>query len=125
MGLGDYRFSLDTAAYQALQRTTSWRWPVQERIGTRPALQFTGPGTDEIELQGLIYPHFRGGLGQLDAMRAEGDTGEPRILVDGRGAVLGKFVIQRVVERQRQFDAAGVPRRIEFSLTLSRYGDDE
>ena len=40
LALGDYRFSLATAAYQSLRKTAAWRWPGQERISREPALQF-------------------------------------------------------------------------------------
>lgn len=69
MALGPYRFSLSTAAFQELEHTSAWRWPSIERIGQRPALQYVGPGEDTIRMRGTIYPHFRGGLGQLSEMR--------------------------------------------------------
>lgn len=123
MALGDFRFGLDTAAYQELSRSNSWRWPSVERIGARPALQFVGPGEDTITLNGQIYPHFRGGLGQLAAMRKEADKGEPLMLVDGRGIVWGKFVITDLRETQGTFFSNGAPRCQEFDLTLQAYGE--
>lgn len=124
MALGDYRFSIDTSAYQALQRSTAYRWPAQERLGRSPALQFLGPGEDRITLAGTIFPHFRGGIGQLDRIREEAARGAPLLLVDGRGNVHGRFVIERVGETQSIFFADGTPRRIEFQIELSRYGED-
>jgi phage protein U len=124
MALGKYRFSIDAAAYQSLQRSTSYRWPAQERIGRAPALQFLGPGEDKITLGGTIFPHYRGGLGQMDALREEAGRGEPLLLVDGRGNVRGRFVVERVAETQSHFFADGTPRRIEFTIELASYGDD-
>lgn len=125
MALGDFRFGLDTAAYQDLSRTNSWRWPSVERIGARPALQFVGPGEESISMSGQIYPHFRGGLGQISAMRAEADKGEPLLLVDGTGQVWGKYVITDIREGQKVFFSNGAPRVQDFDITLQAYGGEE
>lgn len=123
LALGDYRFSLPTAAYEDLRRSTEQRWPSQDRVGAAPALQYLGPGADSIDLRGVIYPHYKGGLGQVDAMRAQAGRGVPLMLVDGRGMVYGWWVIERVEETQGVLFADGVPRRIEFGLNLKRYND--
>lgn len=122
MALGEFRFSLSTAAYQDLSRTNSWRWPSVDRIGARPAVQFVGPGEDSVSMSGVIYPHFRGGLGQIEAMRREADKGEPLMLVDGRGQVWGKYVITDIREGQTEHWSNGAPRKQDFDLTLQAYG---
>jgi len=127
MKLGDhYKFSIDTAAYQELTRTTSYRWAKQERIGRLPARQYVGPGDDVIEMSGLIFPQFRSGLEQLNKMRAEAGKGKPLMLVDGRGKVWGKFCIEEVREKQGpEFFKGGAPKRQEFGLKLGIYGEDK
>jgi phage protein U len=70
LALGTYRFSIDTAAYQTLKRRQSYRWQSQERLLRSPAQQFVGLGDDTITLAGVIYPHYRGGLGQLNDLPA-------------------------------------------------------
>jgi hypothetical protein len=124
MGLGEYRFGLSTAAYQELSRTTSWRWPTVERIGARPASQFVGPGEDSVTMNGIIYPHFRGGLKQIEAMRAEADKGKPLNLVDGTGQLWGQYVITEVREGQATFFSNGAPRSQTFDITLQAYGGE-
>lgn len=121
MQLGAFQFGINTAAYQGLSRSDEWRWPDQERVGQAPALQYTGPGATTITLDGILYPEWRGGLGQLDAMRAEAGKGKPLVLVDGRGQALGMWVIERVDESQSIFAAGGVARRVEFTLQLKRF----
>lgn len=123
LALGDFRFSINTAAYQELTRSQSWRWPTVDRIGARPASQFVGPGEDSVNLSGKIYPHFKGGLGQIVAMRAQADRGVPLMLVDGRGLVWGKFVITELRETQGTFFSNGAPRCQDFDLTLQAYGE--
>lgn len=125
MALGSYRFSLSTAAYQKLERTASYRWQAQGRAGRKPAQQYLGPDAEEIELDGTIYPHFKGGLGQIPAMKAEAKKGEPLILVDGRGKVWGEWCIKQIVEGQSEFLVNGVPRKIDFKLSLVEYGEDD
>ncbi len=123
MALGTFRFSVDTAGYEDLRRTAEQRWAAQERVRQGPALQHMGPGEESIELRGNIYPHYRGGAGQVSAMRALSAQGVPQMLVDGRGMVHGWWVIERVEEGQSSLFADGVPRRQEFSLVLRRYHD--
>jgi len=124
MALGAYRFSLPTAAYDDLARTSSWRWPSIDRAGVRPALQYVGPGEDTISMRGVIYPHFRGGLGQVAMMRAEAALGEPLLLVDGTGRVWGDWCITEVREGLSTFFSDGTPRKIDFDLSLSMYGGE-
>lgn len=123
MKLGAFTFSLDTAAYQQLQRTTAYKWPAQDRAGQSAALQFMGEGEDSIGLMGVIYPHYKGGLRQVDAMRKEAAKGEPLILVDGMGWVLGKWVILSATETKKIFLEDGTPRKINFSLKLRKYSE--
>ena len=46
--LGGFKFSLNTAAFTELQRSTGSKRPAQERMGQYDALQYTGPGEDRI-----------------------------------------------------------------------------
>lgn len=124
MKLGDFTFSIKSAAYQSLSRRTEYRWRSQPRVGRLPAKQFTGPGEETISLEGKIYPHFKGGVKQLEAMRAVADKGEALMLVDGSGHVWKRWVINRVEEDQKVFFEDGTPRLTEFRLELSRYGED-
>nr|VFK12746.1 MAG: hypothetical protein BECKLFY1418C_GA0070996_100167 [Candidatus Kentron sp. LFY] len=124
MALGDYRFSVNEAAYQTLVHSSEYRWKSQERVGRLPAQQYVGPGTETVSLEGVIYPHYAGGIGQLDAMRLEANKGEPLMLVDGRGNVWQKWVITSIEETQSILFEDGTPRKVEFSLQLSRYGED-
>ena len=122
--LGPYRFGLDTAAFQELNRNTEWRWPSQDVFGSRPVLQFTGFGQDAITLPGVIFPEYWGGTTQLEELRALGNTGQPQMLIDGRGNVMGRWVITSVAERGSVFAQGGMARRQEFTVSLLRYQDN-
>ncbi len=121
MALGPYRFALDSAAYQSLERKASYRWSAVDRIGASPARQYVGPGGESMSLEGVIYPQFKGGLGQLDRMRMSAQLGVPLPMIEGRGRVLGFWVITSVEEGQTIFAQGGTPLRVDFGLELERY----
>ncbi len=121
MQLGTFQFSIDTAAYQDLTRSASYRWGSQDRFGQSPALQFTGYESETIALNGVIFPEFAGGWGQLDDLRALAAEGLPQMLITGMGEILDEWVIESVEEKQTVFAAGGVARKIEFSLKLRKF----
>jgi phage protein U len=121
MQLGFLQFSLDTATYQRLSRSTEYRWARIARIGANDAMQFTGYGPETIEIEGVIYPHFRGGLKQVDKMRAQASIGVPLPLVSGTGRILGLWVVEAISEGQEIFAKQGVPLRQEFTMRIARY----
>lgn len=124
MALGAFRFGVLGGSYQEATRKASYRWETQDRLGRAPAQQFLGPGTEDITLKGVIYPHYRGGLRQVEAMRAIASTGVPLMLVDGLGWVWQRWVITDVTEVKSVLFADGTPRKIEFSIVLRSYGED-
>lgn len=121
MAFGDFTFSISTAAYNELDRTTTYRWSQSDVVGARPAQQFIGQGNDEITLTGEILPHFRGGFAQMNRLRSIAAEGEPLFLVAGTGLIVGKYVVKEVQETQREFSSGGLPLHIRFTITLSRY----
>lgn len=122
LNLGDFQFSMDTAAFEELQRSSAYIWAELPRIGMNPALQFTGVEAEVITLTGKIYPHFRGGLGQIDAMRTEAAKGKPLLMVDGLGSIKGFWCITRVEEGRRHMWVSGAPRLQEFTVEVKYYG---
>ncbi|WP_237182960.1 phage tail protein [Roseomonas marmotae] len=118
MQLGPFQFGISTAAYQELTRSTEWRWASQDRYLSTPVNQYTGKGADTMTLPGVIYPEYRGGFGQVDAMRDAAEKHEPLTLIAGDGSALGQWIITRVEEKQSTFASEGKPRRIEFTLNL-------
>lgn len=125
MALGGYRFSLSSAAYQELRRSNAYRWQAQERLQRPPAQQFVGLGSETLDLKGTIYPHYQGGMKQLDLMRVQAGRGEPLLLFDGLGFIWGQWVILQVDETQAVMLTNGQPRKLEFQLRLARYGDEQ
>ena len=134
MQLGPIRFSIGTAAYQNLQRSTQYAWKVRERVVPEalkrlglggPGYQYNGPGDDTINLNGTIYPQFNGGAMQVSLMRLAAGTGVPLPLIEGSGFILGLWIITRIGETNSIFFANGESRKIEFTLELKRYYEDQ
>ncbi|MEQ8257551.1 MAG: phage tail protein [Roseovarius confluentis] len=119
--LGGFQFSISTAAYEELSRGAEYRWAAQQRVGAVDVLQFTGRAAETIELRGKIYPAYKGGLGQVEDMRAQAGRGKPLRLISGGGRLLGEWVIEAVREGQRVFAAGGIPLRQEFEMRLRQY----
>jgi phage protein U len=125
MQLGNFQFSIQTAAYQELRRNVEYRWAELNRIAHRPSLQFVGVGRDEIELRGVILPTFHGGIHQVDILRTYAQKGQPQTLTTGRGENLGPWCVLAITDEQRTMTFKGTPLRIEFTLRLSYYGPDD
>lgn len=119
MIFGMFVFSIPTATYQSLQRTTSWRHASNSRVGQAPAYQYTGPGEDNITLDGSIVPEFGSQL-SLTALRLMGNTGKSFPLIAGNGKIYGIWKIDSLDETQTYFFKNGQPRKVEFSLKLSK-----
>lgn len=119
MILGMFPFSIPTAVYQQLQRSTNWRHPSNSRVGDMPAYQFTGRGEDTISLDGSIVPEF-GSQMSITALRTMGDTGKAWPLISGNGKVFGLYHIDDLQETQTIFFSDGTPKKIEFSLKMTQ-----
>jgi phage protein U len=84
-------------------------------------LRIRGYGPETIELEGVVYPHFRGGLKQVDRMRTQASIGIPLPLVSGAGRVLGLWVVEAISEGQKVFAKRGIPLRQDFTMRIARY----
>lgn len=119
MALGDFVFELPEAVYQTIERSNTWRHPSSERVGAYPAMQYTGPGLETFSFSGVIYKEFSN-PGALDTLREMASVGEAYVMVDATGNVFGQYVIDEVSEKGSYFDTDGTPRKVEFSLKITR-----
>lgn len=125
MALDQFVFSLATAPYRELQRRRNWKHRTSSRVGARDASQYTGPGDDTITLNGTVaYAESIGSLVSIRLLADMGDVGDAYVLVDGVGNVYGAYVIEGLDENQTYHTPEGIPRKIEFTLTLRRVDDD-
>lgn len=123
MTLGTVRFSVQEGAYQRLTRTLEVRTAQLERAGRKAARQVLGED-ETIEIEGVVYPAFRGGLARLDSFRELARTYQPQMLTDGLGKVWGRYIVEGVEEVAGEHLSNGAPQRQEFRLRLGAFGDD-
>ena len=124
MMLGDFEFSIDTAAYNQLTREARWRWQEQERIGKQDLLQYTGKEARSVKLDGEAHAFFRNGVTSIDALYDLADKAQPQQLVSGAGDVLGWWVITDFTDTTPAFLPGGSPRKKTYSITIKHYADD-
>lgn len=118
--LGLFVFQLQTVPYQSLQRDVDYRWPANNRVGLRPLPQFLGVNEEKITLSGVLMPEITGGRLSLMALNLMADEGKAWPLLEGSGTIYGMFVVNSVSETHTEHFSNGAPRRIEFTLTLTR-----
>lgn len=133
MLLGPVNFSVETSAYEQLQRSTQYQWASQGRLGHRvlkhlgiggPAYQYVGPGDESINMNGTIFPQYNGGPLRVSLIRLSASLGIALPLIDGNGFAYGRWLIESVQETNSVFFSDGSPRKIDFSLSLKRYNED-
>ena len=135
LGSGEnlFQFSVSTAAYQSFRRSTQYRWQEQTRLHYHPMQQFLGQGTDTVDLEGVIYPHYgrlinqkyTDGLKQIHRMREIAQKGTPLGLVAiqySEGENLGLWCVKNINENRTEFTAGGAPVKMDFSMSLVFYG---
>ncbi|ELD0616756.1 phage tail protein [Escherichia coli] len=89
-------------------------------IGKRDAFQFLGVGEENITLAGVLYPELTGGKLTMTTLRLMAEEGRAWPLLDGTGMIYGMYVISKVSETGSIFFADGTPRKIDFTLSLTR-----
>ncbi|WP_312203169.1 phage tail protein [Kosakonia cowanii] len=120
LALGLFVFMRQTLPYQTMQRDSTFRWPSNARMGKRNAFQYTGPENDTITISGELFPEITGGTLSLSAVRLMAEQGKAWPLIDGTGMIYGMFVINSVSETGTLFYPDGSPRKINFTLKLTR-----
>ncbi len=120
LALGMFVFMRQTLPHQTLQRDAEYRWPSNSRVGKRDSFQFLGPGEEKITLAGTLYPELTGGKLTMTAILLMADQVRAWPVLDGTGTIYGMYVINNISETGSLFFADGTPRKIDFTLTLTR-----
>ena len=121
--IGPVSLGVSTSVYQRARRSTAWRWPALDLIGRRPARQWAGPGADQITLDGVVMPSFRG-RDVARTLRALARSGEPQVVTAGTGEVWGSWCLESVEESRTGLFHDGAARRITWTLKLVHSGED-
>ena len=79
-----------------------------------------GVGEENMTLAGVLYPELTGGKLTMTTLRLMAEDGRAWPLLDGTGMIYGMYVISGVSETGSIFFADGTPRKIDFTLSLTR-----
>ena len=120
LALGMFVFMRQTLPYQSMQRSADYRWASNSRVGKRDAFQYLGEGEDSITLSGDLYPALTGGKVSMLALYTMAEQGRAWPLISGDGWIYGMFKIGNVSETGTVFFEDGSPRKISFTLSLTR-----
>lgn len=136
-GGSSFVFKLSTLPHQSYKRDTEYRWAQNDVFGKEPVLQWCGKGMETITLQGTVFPFYNQGYGllryitgnqgdmQVDNFREKfAENGKPGLLINGRGTVWGKYVIEKVSDSGSMFMPNGTPRKQEFDITFKKYSSN-
>ena len=113
--IGPVTLGVSTSTYQRARRSTAWRWPAHDLIGRRPTRQWGGPGADQITLDGVVMPTFRGSVDAVRTLRALARSGEPQVVTAATGEVWGSWCLESIEELRTGLFSDGAPRRIAWT----------
>lgn len=125
--LGDVVFSFNSVTFQDIGRVSSFRFAIVERLKRRPAVQGVGKGLETIEISGVYYPQYRGGMGLISPLRNLLDQGDPVNFTCSWQRVnenLGRWVLETLDEKRMIQYKNAIPGKIEFSASLKQYGEE-
>lgn len=124
MVYGMFVFMLQTTPYQQLRHSQNWRHVKNDRVNRAAGWQYIGVGEDSITLNGTLYPEITGGNWSLSALTTIGHAGRPWPLIEGTGRIYGMYVLTNLEVGKTEFDRYGNPKKIEFTISLSRVDED-
>ena len=107
-----------------MELSRNWRHVKNERVGRSAKWQYVGAGENQLTQGGLLYPEITGGNLSLGAVSTMAYIGLAWPLIDGVGSIYGMYVITGLQETHQEFDRYGKAKKIEFTLSLQRVGED-
>lgn len=123
MMLGAHAFEALGFGYQDVTRALDTAHAEVPLAGGMNATQWTGPGSDEITIRGVIFSQF-GGQASLEGLRQDALSGKPLMLVSGAGSggvISGYYTVQAINEDRSFHDRAGRPARNAYTIKLRAY----
>lgn len=122
MALGPFLFRSHGFGYTDVSRKLDTTWAEIEIAGRINALQWTGPRSEVVTINGVLFPSEWGGAATLEGVRLAAKNGIPQMLVSLEGKVFGSQAIQKVDEDRAFHDRFGAPGRNAYSIELKRVG---
>lgn len=122
MALGPFMFRSHGFGYTDVSRKLDATWAEIETAGRLNALQWTGPRSEVITINGVLFPAEWGGSATLEGVRLAAKNGIPLMLVSLGGKVFGSHAIQKIDEDRAFHDRYGAPGRNAYSIEVKRIG---
>lgn len=120
--LGNFKFGLETAAFDELSQSFSYNWASQAKLNTTPAKQFTGESDRTASFSCTAYP---GQLGERDfalKLHEAATEGKPLLMITATGTITGYWCITGISLSNKRYRGA-LPAKQTFDLKLSYYGE--
>jgi phage protein U len=119
--LGDIAFQLLLPAVTSAELTEGFRFVEHERIGRKPALQFTGPTRRRVALTVALSRAFGDPEAELAKLRAAAAAAQVLPFTWGHGEPAGDFVVEEVTVRLQKTQADGRVIAMELDLKLTEH----
>lgn len=120
MAFGSFMFSAHGFGFRDVSRKLDTSWAEIETIGRLNALQWMGPRSDTLIINGVLFPEEWGGEATLEGVRLAAINGLPLMLVAMNGQVFGNHAIQKFEEDRTVHDRYGSPGRNAYSIEAKR-----
>lgn len=91
-----------------------------ETAGRFNDLQWTGPRSETVIINGVLFPQEFGGTVTLGAVRLAAKHGRRLMLVSLGGKIFGRHAIQKIEESQEYHNRHGLPGKVSYSIELRR-----
>jgi len=122
MALGPFMFRAHGFGYTGLGRKLDTTWAEIETAGRMNALQWTGPRTEVVTINGVLFPQEVGGARTLEGGRIAAKAGVAWVRVSWGGKDCGVHASQKVDEDRAFNDRYGTPGRNAFTSEVKRIG---
>lgn len=120
MALGPFLFRAHGFGYTGVGRKLDTTWAEIETAGRMNALQWTGPRSEIVTINGVLFPEAFGGAGTLEGVRLAAKNGIPLMLVSLGGKVFGSHAIQKIDEDRTNHNRFGAPGRNAYAIEVKR-----
>ncbi|MDO4427149.1 MAG: phage tail protein [Moraxella sp.] len=121
LALGQFVFSTDSVSLASLTRKRDYSFAETSIADGRSHYQYTGVGTDSIELPFVVYEtHGIGRRQSIEDIAEMASTGAGYVLMDGTGYIYGVYIIDTVEEKKSYLTQTGTPLKLEGSIKLTR-----
>lgn len=122
MALGPFLFRAHGFGYNGVSLALDTKWAEIETVGRLNEMQWTGPRSETVTINGVLFPNEFGGAGTLEGVKLAAKNGVPLMLVSLGGAIFGRHAIQNITEDRTIHNRFGSAARNAYSIELKRVG---